>query len=36
MALHHIIWNIELEVNLIVDEEREKDKFSLGNTEFEA
>lgn len=33
---HYILLNMETEVNLVVDEEREKVKFSLRNIVFEA
>lgn len=32
---HYILLNIEIEVNLVVDEERENIKFSLSNIVFE-
>lgn len=35
MKLHPIIWNIEIEIDVVMDGEREKDKFSLGDIEFE-
>mgnify|MGYP000188538827 CR=1 FL=1 len=33
---HYILLNMEREVNLVVDEEREKVKFSLSNLVFDA
>lgn len=33
---HYILLNMETEVNLVVDEERERVKFSLRNIVFEA